>query len=547
MNKDDIINYYKDHNFESTALYFGIGKKKLQKYFDDYGIPKKTKGGQNKLVINHNLKDRFDHFNSIINEGKSIDVVCKKTGKVLKDWFNTGGHLSNHLKSIGVNVPNLNDRRNYQKQHGMLWWEQYFDYKVINQDTITCKLCGFKTTDITNSSGIMTKHITEFHDILITDYINQFPSEENLWFNKTKRNKRLSNIESCVLCFECNKYFYGLTETHLKSEHNMLIKDYKKKWKIETVFSTETLNKLSEQAIEINKTLPNNFTSKPQIEIGEFIQNVLNLPIIQNDKKSLNGVEIDIFVPSKNIGIEYNGLFYHSEKMGKHMTYHLDKTNLCEKNNIQLIHIFEDEWLNKSHIVKNRLRHILGCNKNKIYARNCIVKEINSKTKNDYLNKNHLQGSDKSSIFLGAFHKDSLVAVMTFSKPRKSLGYNNKNDGTYEMVRFATDGVTGISSKLLNYFIKTYKPKKIITYADRRWSQGNLYLKMGFDFIEMTKPNYFYTLNYKTRENRFNYRKDILVSQGFDPSLTEREIMYNRGYDRIWDCGALKFELIINR
>ena len=546
MKKEDIENYYNEHSFEETALYFKVGKKKLTNYFEHFNIPKKTKGGQSRLIKNHDLNDRWDYYNKQITDTSKINNVCKKTGKVLNDWYNEGGYLSKHLKTLNIEVPNLNERRKFQMETGLLWWEQHFDYIIENFEVTKCRLCDFTSMGTNNSSGIMTKHISEYHNKSISDYITQFPSEEKLWYNKIKRSEKLSNDNSRILCFECNEYFYGLTETHLKSEHGMSINSYKKKWDTNIIFSNDTVEKLSQQAIEINKTSPNHFTSKPQIELGDFIQNELKLSIIYNDKKSLSGVEIDIFIPSKNIGIEYNGLFWHSEKMGKHKTYHLNKTELCEKNNIKLIHIFEDEWLYKSEIVKNRIRHILGCNKNKLYARNCTIKQIDNKSKNIYLNKNHLQGSDKSSILLGAFYDDNLVSVMTFSKPRKSLGYTNKNDETYEMVRFATDGVTGIFSKLLSHFIKTYKPKKIITYADRRWSQGNLYLKMGFKFIDYTKPNYFYTLKYKNRENRFNYRKDILVNEGFDPSLTETEIMYNRGYDKIWDCGSLKFELIIN-
>jgi hypothetical protein len=134
---------------------------------------------------------------------------------------------------------------------------------------------------------------------------------------------------------------------------------------------------------------------------------------------------------------------------------------------------------------------------------------------------------------------------MTFSKPRKSLGYNKTDDNSYELVRFASDNVIGGADKLLKYFIKKHKPNKIISYADRRWSQGDLYQKLGFDFMGTTKPNYWYTKDYRTREHRFNYRKDVLVSKGYNSDKTEFEIMNELGYERIWDCGSFKFEMIL--
>ena len=105
----------------------------------------------------------------------------------------------------------------------------------------------------------------------------------------------------------------------------------------------------------------------------------------------------------------------------------------------------------------------------------------------------------------------------------------------------------GGASKLLSYFIKQYKPKKIISYADRRWSDGNLYKKIGFNLVNLTHPSYFYTNDYLIKYHRFSFRKDQLSEKLvlFDPQLTEWENMQLNGYDRIWDCGNLKYEFIV--
>ena len=101
--------------------------------------------------------------------------------------------------------------------------------------------------------------------------------------------------------------------------------------------------------------------------------------ILTGNRVILDGKEIDIYIPEIKLGIEFNGLYWHSEEGGKDSKYHLNKTELCESNGIKLIHIFEDEWLYKKNIVKSRLKNILGLTENKIYARKCEIKEISSR------------------------------------------------------------------------------------------------------------------------------------------------------------------------
>jgi len=277
-------------------------------------------------------------------------------------------------------------------------------------------------------------------------------------------------------------------------------------------------------------------------ELKDFIKS-LNLSFEENTKKVIAPYELDIFIPLKKVAIEFNGLYWHSE-IYKDKNYHLNKTELCENKDIKLIHIFEDEWLNKKDVVKSRIKNILGFTEKKIYARKCVIKEISSKESRIFLNENHLQGNVNASIRLGLYYNDELVSLMTFGSLRKNLG-NKSSDNQYELLRFCNKlntSTIGGANKLLKYFITTHKPKEIISYADRRWSQGNLYSKLNFFKKHNTKPNYFYIVNEK-RENRFNYRKDILVKEGFDDKLTEHQIMLNRKLYRIYDCGSICYYL----
>lgn len=286
--------------------------------------------------------------------------------------------------------------------------------------------------------------------------------------------------------------------------------------------------------------LGQSFISSKELEINNFI-NSLGFNTIQSYKTDKEKMEIDIFISKKNIGIELNGLYWHSE-LFKDEKFHLRKTKISNSNNIELIHIFEDEWNRKKDIVKSILKNRFGVSENKIYARNCTIKLVNSKECYDFLEKNHIQGRANSSIKIGLCYNEELISLMTFSKGRIIMG---GKESEWELVRFANKintNVIGSASKLLNFFIKNYKPNKIVSYSDIRLFNGGLYEKLGFTKISQSKPNYWYVIN-GVRHHRFNFRKSILVKQGFDENKTEQDIMSERKIHRIYDCGAIRWEL----
>jgi hypothetical protein len=299
-------------------------------------------------------------------------------------------------------------------------------------------------------------------------------------------------------------------------------------------------------------------SSSFETEVLDYIESIYDGKIIHNDRTILDGKEIDIYLPDLGLGIECDGLYWHSEQilvsnkynMNDISRYHLNKTLDSKEKGIKLIHIFEDEW-NNNKLVKSKLSHILNLNKsNKIYARKCKVYEIDTKTKNNFLERNHIQGKDNSSIRLGLFYDGDIVAVMTFGKLRRALGNINVEEGEYELIRYAGDIdkiVVGGFSKLFKYFVREYSPEYIKTFADLRWSSfdNNLYDLNGFELSHISNPNYWYMdNNYVKREHRFKYRKNNLENllESFDKELTEYENMLNNNYDRIWDCGNLVYE-----
>ena len=277
--------------------------------------------------------------------------------------------------------------------------------------------------------------------------------------------------------------------------------------------------------------------SKWENEICSFLSEI-GIEFEQSNRTILDGKEIDIFIRKYNIGIECDGIRWHSEEY-RDKNYHLSKTNECLNKGIRLIHIFEDEWKYKSDIWKSMLRNMFGLNEVKIYARKCEIRNVSSSDARKFLNENHIQGFSNGKYAYGLYYNDELVSIMTFGERRINMG-GKKIEGFYELVRFCNKlntNVIGGASKLFKRFINDFNPNEIISYSDKRWSTGQLYDILGFKHDHDSRPNYFYVVGDK-RENRFKYRKDRLLKDGFDSDKTEHEIMANRGIYRIYDCGC---------
>jgi G:T-mismatch repair DNA endonuclease (very short patch repair protein) len=249
------------------------------------------------------------------------------------------------------------------------------------------------------------------------------------------------------------------------------------------------------------------------------------------------GKEIDIYLQDYKIGIEFNGIYWHSE-LFREKNYHRDKTDFFLEKGIDIIHIWEDDWLYKNDIVKSIILNKLGLCK-RLVARKCYIKEISNSESIEFLNKNHLQGHTASKINIGLFSENELFSIMSFSDKRYI-----KNEA-WEIVRLCSKigyHIQGGASKLFKYFLEKYNPNVVISYSKRDYSNidNNVYLKLGFCLDRIIEPGYSWCKKYK-RYNRYNFRKDKLVSEGYDEKKTESQIMYERGYYKSWDSGNFKF------
>lgn len=284
-----------------------------------------------------------------------------------------------------------------------------------------------------------------------------------------------------------------------------------------------------------------NHLSHAEDEIYDILVSKLgNENIKKNDRKAI-GLELDLYIPNMKFAIEFNGLRWHSELFKKDKNYHLNKLEKCQKNGIRLIQVFEDEWISNKKIVISKILRALGIDNDlpRVYARKSVVREISSVECEKFLKENHIQGFVKSKIHLGIFVDDELFGVMSFKD------YKN---GLWELTRFATNIdyiCVGFGGKLFKYFVKTFKPNEVKSFADRRWTvdgNNNLYVKLGFKLDEVLKPNYTYTNGHGKRFHKFGFRKSVLHKRYNLPmSMTETEMTTALGYDRIWDCGLFKY------
>ena len=268
-----------------------------------------------------------------------------------------------------------------------------------------------------------------------------------------------------------------------------------------------------------------------EVEICDWLSS--SIEIEKTNRSILGGKELDIYIPSKKIAIECDGVYFHSEKFVD-KNYHLSKTLECEKQGIRLIHIFEDEWMNRKEIVKSIIKSALGIYDNKIGARQCEIVEGKCE---DFFNTSHLQGSTRGKYCYQLKYNNETVAALLIGKPRFNKDYD------YEILRFAVKlntEVFGAFSKLFNYFRKDH-PGKIITYSDRRLFTGNLYRKL-FNELTPSDPGYSYSNNVDRIPRYEMTKKKLSERYPEDSNLPESMIANKHGYYKIYDCGQFRFE-----
>lgn len=536
---------------ETLALKHHVGKKRIKDILLNNGIEIKKRGKQplhEELVVDWR-EQKYKHI-----DGYHYIISDPNSNFVSTDINNKSGILTTYIEcTYGIDTPTLYDRRKYYMRTGNYWWEQWLVVHTEKDKPVKkCPYCSWETEDIDNKSGAFVVHLRNEHNKTVEEYLNDFPDDME-YFKKyvktVRREQKLLKEGKYVTCPICGLRCEKLTVAHIKGIHGIEWEDFRRKYPDIKLVSDEMYEQTKFAQSKANMTIgKNRFISSYEHEIRDMLDSYG--VAYSASRQLLIGKEIDILVNEKKIGIEFDGLKFHTEFFGKkEHDYHINKTIKCNEKGYGLIHIFEDEYVNHKDIVVSKIKHVLGLNTDLplIGARKCLVREIYMHEAKTFLNTNHIQGYAPSTVYLGAFYGDKLVAVMSFKNG------TIKNKG-WDLTRFATDiklRCPGIGSKLFRYFVKNYNPYTVFSFADRRWTlstENNVYTKMGFHVDRITKPDYRYyneNVNRYKRVHKMTMNKKTLSRKyGFPLTMTELEMARKLGYDRIWDCGLIKYVYI---
>lgn len=285
-----------------------------------------------------------------------------------------------------------------------------------------------------------------------------------------------------------------------------------------------------------------------------------NMQIVRNDRTIIKPLELDIYLPDYRIAIECNPTATHNSSFAdyrggepKFYKYHQTKSIEANKHGIFLFHIFGYEWVNRRAVIQSMLRNLLGFTSNKVGARECDIVEVDYITCKRFLDENHRQGNVNAKIRLGLKHRKTgeVVSIMTFNKMRNTLGRSSTtDDNTWELSRFCNKlntSVPGGASKLFKYFVHNYCPKDVVSYSDFAHTRGDMYTKLGFKRDHLSDPGYVWCDLYdNVYFTRVMCQRRNLQRLFNDPDLdvvnqTERQIMEDRQFARVYDSGVIKW------
>ena len=374
-------------------------------------------------------------------------------------------------------------------------------------------------------------------------YENPIHTDEvKLKLKKTNNEKLLKNNENILNVEEIE----GLRIYTCKCPHPECNKCSEKIYKIE---SHKYWGRRYSNIEPCTNLIPHRqvFSSGTSIEL--FVRSILdeyNIQYETNNRTLISPKELDIYIPSQNLAIECNGIFWHSLKK-KPSNYHIKKFQECQEKGVQLITLWGDWIRNKPDIVESILLSKLGLIKDKIYARKCVIKDVSYNDSVKFLEENHIQGKTGSSIRYGLYYNNELVSLMTFGKQKGGQGAKGKK--SWELSRFCNKintNIIGGASKLFKHFLKEHPGETIISYSSNDISNGHLYETLGFQSDKKPIKIYWYVhkISYD-RVHRSVFMKNNIVRMGLkesnDSSWTEREVTYELGFLPLYDSGLTKW------
>lgn len=432
----------------------------------------------------------------------------------------------------------ISDRKRDRVRH-----REKYNYKKY---TRRCKICGIKFYTYYSRKVYCGDERCELKRVKLNNInIEKKRSEKKCKLTKI-RQKQNREDRLNELCEYIQKYNYKVLDaSDYKNSHNgtvELLCPNGHKWKT-TFHNFKDCNNRCLQCY-----INGNYVSKPEQKIRDFLEeNYPDINVTYNDRAQISPKELDFYFPGSKLAVEVCGLYWHGEiSSGKDRQYHYNKMMLCFNKGIRLVTVFEDELNNNFDIVMSRILQALGVSRRRIFARKCIVKEIDTSSANKFFVKCHSQGRSTALKVWGLFYNDELVSVCSVGK---ILRKHTSTGDTLELKRFCTlpyVSVIGGISKLFKK-VKQFAINEgyilIKSYCDMRYANifNPVYEVLDFELIGLTK----YTPHYVKNGSRYRNYSLRKTKEERLTGKTEFELRIEQGYDRIWDCGHRTYVYMI--
>jgi transposase len=514
---------------DDIANELGCSRKVVQHRLKKYNIRKRSVSEMNTINLSKEIPKKI-FIELYVEQKMSLLQIANKFNK-------SENVITNLRKFYGIDIIQNENKLSDEKIIEL--------FKKLNTIDKVMDISGYRNkkriSNVLNNKGLIDTS-PKFKDILTKDFLKKEYVEkrksatnignevgisyrtvikyiEKYGFEKRDRCEQNKNIDS-------EKYTTDWFRKNMKTKNAYEICE-------QLGVSTTTLYR---HLHDIKLVFPKQHISSPHKKIVDEISKIYNGKIVINDRELIKPYELDIYLPELEVGIEYNGLYWHSTKF-KDQYYHVEKLDMCKNKGVRLIQIWEHHMLDKPHVVLDIINHMLGVNK-KLYARKLHVKQLSFHSVKDFLYNNHLKYPTPSSINLALCDDvGNIYSVMTFKNHKCEKLY-------YEIERMCTKNgysIIGGTQKLFKYFIRHFDPNKVLSYCDLSYFNGLSYENMGFTNKGFTNPNYLYSNRAGNVLTRQQCQKHKLVDQGFDKDKSENMIMEERGYLKVYDCGSARY------
>lgn len=512
LNYENVKELQKTHTVKEMADIFGFSVTTMGRRLASLGL---TKPADRKDIKDEEVVKDW-------NDGLTIVEIAKK-------YNASHDTITKRLKKHGISCTRVEGiKKHFKRTHADKWLD-------IKEDLDK----GMSVT------SVREKHRIRYTKLLELMELNSYRYKSDVLLSDLNDRIDMSEPKSTELFYLKKIKKYYLKYNELPTKHQLA--DISKR-NVETVSRAVKRYNLNQFVLNFRSSYLVSAIIRELQEL-DIDYDLNNRSILVDDDRRL---EIDIYLPKYNLGIEVNPVSTHSVDVGRlglsSKNYHQEKSLLAEEKGVGLIQFYDADYhdARRFEVFKEQLKALVS-NKTKIGARECVVQPIDAKISNQFLNQYHFQGMERSSTFrYGLYYNETLVGVLTVGKSRYT-------QDEFEIVRYCMDPnvvVMGGFSKLFTYALKNIKTgSKIVSYMDlnKRLRASNVYEKHGFQFYGLTRPDYVWVKRYGTETlSRYSTTKSKLAKEGYNTSKSEVEIMRERGYFRVFGSGSKRYVFVVS-